>query len=50
MATSRRNYHLAFNTVIAALNVPDRKPLDAQAIIDLRNRGVSAETARKLRE
>jgi hypothetical protein len=35
---------------VAALNVPDRKPLDAQSIIDLRNRGVSAETARKLRE
>ena len=35
---------------VAALNVPDRKPLDAPAIIDLRNRGVSAETARKLRE
>jgi hypothetical protein len=35
---------------VAALNVPDRKPLDAQAIIDLRSRGVSAETARKLRE
>lgn len=35
---------------VAALSVPERKPLDAQAIIDLRNRGVSAETARKLRE
>lgn len=35
---------------VAAVNVPDRKPLDAQAIIDLRGRGVSVETARKLRE
>jgi hypothetical protein len=35
---------------VAALNIPDRKPLDAQSIIDLRSRGVSAETARKLRE
>lgn len=35
---------------VAALNLPDRKPLDADAIIDLRNRGVSVEAARKLRE
>jgi hypothetical protein len=35
---------------VAALNIPDRKPLDAEAIIDLRSRGVSVDTARKLRE
>ena len=35
---------------LTALNAPNRKPLDADAIIDLRNHGVSAETARKLRE
>ena len=35
---------------IAAINVEGRTPLDAKSIIELRNRGVSAETARKLRQ
>lgn len=35
---------------VAALKVPGRNNLDVATIIDLRNRGVSAETARKLRE
>lgn len=33
-----------------ALRVPDRRPLSVEAIIDLRNRGVSPETIRQLRE
>lgn len=35
---------------VVALNVEGRSPLDSGAIIELRNRGVSAETARKLRQ
>lgn len=35
---------------VAALNVPGRKPLGAGEIIDLKRRGVSMETARKLRQ
>ena len=35
---------------IKALNVPGRPPLDADTIIHLRQRGVDAKTARKLRE
>lgn len=44
-----RNFGVPVEYVMA-VNVPGRTPLDAQAIIDLKNRGVSAETARKLRE
>lgn len=35
---------------VAAVNIPGRTPVDAQTIVDLRNRGVSADMARKLRE
>jgi hypothetical protein len=35
---------------IAAVNLEGREPLDAKAIIELRQRGVSADTARKLRQ
>jgi hypothetical protein len=44
-----RNFGVPVEYVMA-VNVPGRTPLDAQAIIDLKSRGVSAETARKLRE
>lgn len=35
---------------LAALNVPGRKQLDVASILELRNRGVTPETARRLRE
>lgn len=35
---------------LAALNIPGRKQLDVPSILELRNRGVTPETARRLRE
>ena len=44
-----RNYGVSVEYA-TALKVPGRANLDAAAIVELRQRGVSAETARKLRE